>query len=181
MAPLAPMVGRPTGGIDQHLADGGEDAAHQIKDDEAAVADAVLDVVAEDPQVPHVADHVRPAPVQEHRGDERRRAKMRRDDAVHLQEGRQDVGRQRHLVEPRGRVEGDDRDGDVGRGPGRDDVRPMEDILWDEIVLTRRVRSRRLRRAGAAPRWWRSRACARARRCGAGRRRRWPCGARRAR
>ena len=35
-----------------------------------AVADAVLDVVAEDPQIPHVPEEVQQAAVQEHAGDE---------------------------------------------------------------------------------------------------------------
>ena len=35
------------------------------------MAQTVLDVVAEDPQVPHVSDQVQPAAVQEHRGYKR--------------------------------------------------------------------------------------------------------------
>ena len=54
--------------------------------------------------------------------DERRRAEVRRHDAELLQELREDVARQRQLVEPRDRVQDDDRDGDVRRGPGRNDV-----------------------------------------------------------
>ena len=32
------------------------------------MADAVLDIVAENPEVPHVPDQVQPAAMQEHRG-----------------------------------------------------------------------------------------------------------------
>ena len=47
-------------GIHRDLAEGGDDAAQQIEKDEASVAKAIFDVVAEDPEVPHVADHVHP-------------------------------------------------------------------------------------------------------------------------
>ena len=49
----------------------GRHAAQQVEDDEARVAHAVLDVVAEDPQVEHVAADVHQAAVQEHRGEQR--------------------------------------------------------------------------------------------------------------
>ena len=42
---------------------------------------AVLDVVAEDPEVEHVAADVRPAAVQEHRGDDAIPGELRRDQA----------------------------------------------------------------------------------------------------
>ena len=50
------------------------------------------------------------------------RMELRGHDAVDLQEHRQDVARQAELEKPRQRVEDDDRDGDVRRRPGRDDV-----------------------------------------------------------
>ena len=46
--------------------DGG-DAAHQIEHDEANMAKAIFDVVAEYPEEQHVAEKVSPAGVQEHR------------------------------------------------------------------------------------------------------------------
>ena len=62
------------------------------------------------------------------------RAEVRGHDAVDLQETGEHLARQRQLVEPRQRVQDDDRDGDVGRGPGRDDVpqRNHEPIRSDE-------------------------------------------------
>ncbi len=46
----------------------GRDPAHQIEQDESPVAHDVLDVVAEDPEVEHVAAQMHEARVQEHRG-----------------------------------------------------------------------------------------------------------------
>ena len=56
--------------VESHLERGGREAAEQIEDDEAHVPHRVLDVVAEDPQEPHVADQVHPAAVHEHRRDD---------------------------------------------------------------------------------------------------------------
>ena len=47
-------------------------AAQQIKDHEAAMAHRILDVIAEDPQEPHIAEQMHPATVQEHVGEHRR-------------------------------------------------------------------------------------------------------------
>ena len=49
----------------------GNEPGQQIEDEKAAASHALLDVVAEDPQGPHVADDVHEAAVQEHAGDER--------------------------------------------------------------------------------------------------------------
>ena len=171
---------------------------------------AVLDVVAEDPQVPHVADDVRPAAVQEHRRDERRRAEARparRRRAVRKSVQRALVG-MRQLEQPRQRVEDDDRDGDGRNRAGRDDVPERESFRsvlriedcglqiycgfnprsicnprssicnsLDSVSVADRFDVRdahQMRRADAL-------ACGRDRRCAAGRRRRSPCDARRAR
>src|SRR5205823_6447710 len=64
--------------IDRDLSDRRRDPAEQIEDDEASVAEAIFDVVAENPEVPHVPDDVHPAAVEEHRRDERRRGEVGR-------------------------------------------------------------------------------------------------------
>ena len=51
----------------------------QVERQEAGPAEAILDVVAEDPQVEHVAEQVEPAAVQELAGHQRRR--LDRDDS----------------------------------------------------------------------------------------------------
>ena len=61
-------------------------AAQQIEDDEAHVAEAIFDVVAEDPQEEHVAEKVPPAGVQEHRREDAEHVEPRRDDAVDAHE-----------------------------------------------------------------------------------------------
>ena len=71
--------------------------------------------------------------------DERRGAEIRGDDAELLQEDRQIFARQRQLEEPRERVEDDDRDGDVGRGPGRDDVPKRDHATFYEIAIELRI------------------------------------------
>src|SRR3972149_251069 len=59
--------GRDRGGrVDQNLPKGGGDAHDQVEDDEPDSAEDVLDVVAEDPEEPHVPDQVEPAAVHEH-------------------------------------------------------------------------------------------------------------------
>ena len=57
-------------GIECRLQRRGGDAAEQVEDDEAHMPHRVLDVVAEEPEEPHVADQVHPAAVQEHRGQD---------------------------------------------------------------------------------------------------------------
>jgi len=48
-----------------------DDARQQIEKKKTPMAHAVLDIVAENPEVQHVADEMQPAAVQEHVGDER--------------------------------------------------------------------------------------------------------------
>jgi hypothetical protein len=49
-------------------------AAEEIEEKIAEVAQTVLDIVTEDPQAPHIAEEMDPAPVKEHVGEERDRA-----------------------------------------------------------------------------------------------------------
>src|SRR3954453_12300407 len=58
--------------VDGDLREAGEDPAEQVEAEEAGPPETILDVVAEDPQVEHVAEQVEPATVQELAGDERR-------------------------------------------------------------------------------------------------------------
>src|SRR6185503_651139 len=108
----------------------GREAAEEIKEDEAERAERVLDVVAEDPEKPHVSDQVQPSAVQEHRREERR------DDAAppelagletvrhlprHERELREEsvqLPTERYLIEKRRRAGDDHRDRDGGKGAG---------------------------------------------------------------
>ena len=60
------------GRVDGDLRQAGERATEQVEAEEPDAAEAVLDVVAEDPQVEHVAEQVQPAAVQELAGHEGR-------------------------------------------------------------------------------------------------------------
>ena len=60
-------------GSTRHLREAGHRAAQEVEDQVAAVPHPVLDVVAEDPEVPHVPEEVQPAAVQEHRRTRRSR------------------------------------------------------------------------------------------------------------
>jgi hypothetical protein len=53
-------------GHEEDLEQGSGDATHDVEDQVAKVAHALLDVVAEDEQGPHVAEEVKPAAVDEH-------------------------------------------------------------------------------------------------------------------
>ena len=57
-------------GVEQHVGDRRDDAAQQVEEHEARRAQAVFDVVAEDPEEEHVAAEVQPPAVQEHRHDD---------------------------------------------------------------------------------------------------------------
>ena len=80
MAPLAPIVGWRSG--DEALRQRRDGAAHQVEDEVAPVPEPVFDVVAEDPQVEHVAEEVQPATVQEHRCEESRPRELGGHDAI---------------------------------------------------------------------------------------------------
>jgi hypothetical protein len=82
IAPDAPTIRRVRRG--DGLRQGRAGAGEQIEHEEPAVAHAVLDVVAEDPQVEHVAGEVHGAAVDEHRGQHRAPREIRRNEAVGL-------------------------------------------------------------------------------------------------
>src|SRR5262249_17798352 len=69
---------------------GRDKAAEKVKAEITAAAHAVFDVVAEDPEEPHVADDVRPARVHEHRAEdaERPRDSLDQVDRLALQRDR---------------------------------------------------------------------------------------------
>ncbi len=49
----------------------GDEAADDVKNREHEFSETVLDIVAEQPQEPHVADEMKPSAVQEHGGEKR--------------------------------------------------------------------------------------------------------------
>jgi len=57
------------GGVEERVGQRREEAAGDVEDEIAEVVEAVLDVVAEDPEVEHVAAEVQPAAVHKHRGE----------------------------------------------------------------------------------------------------------------
>jgi hypothetical protein len=82
----------------------------------AAAADQVLDVAAEHPQEQHVSQHVQPAAVQEHRGQQRADVQPVRDDAPLLHELAEFVRRHGQLVKKNDDVDRHQRSGDLGSG-----------------------------------------------------------------
>ena len=58
------------GGLHGGVGEPRHHAAEEIEDREAPVAHRVFDVVAENPEIEHVAEQVHEAPVQKHRGDD---------------------------------------------------------------------------------------------------------------
>jgi hypothetical protein len=52
--------------VQDRMDDSGAESAQHIKQKESKMSKPVFHVVAEDPQVPHVADQVKPASMQEH-------------------------------------------------------------------------------------------------------------------
>ena len=70
MAPLAPIVGIVEAGFMHTCASAAAAPQSKIEHDEAPVAEAIFDVVAEDPQEEHVPEEVQPAAVQEHRRED---------------------------------------------------------------------------------------------------------------
>ena len=71
MAPLAPIMGMVESGFGHACASTAGHAAQQVKNHEAHVPHGILDVVAEDPEVEHVAGKVHEAAVQEHGTEDR--------------------------------------------------------------------------------------------------------------
>src|SRR6185503_5331785 len=105
----------------ERLAERGGDTAQQIEGQEPAVSHAVLDVVAEDPEIEHVAGDVQKAAVEKHRGDDRYPREVRRNQAVGEDEV-VDVVAERELIQKHQRIDDDQRDGDVRRRARGDDV-----------------------------------------------------------
>ena len=70
MAPDAPIIGMVEVGSVPDLGERGDDATGQVEEQEPEPPEAVLDVVAEDPQEQQVAQEVQPAAVQELAGQE---------------------------------------------------------------------------------------------------------------
>jgi magnesium transporter len=93
----------------------GRETAHDVEHEEAHVPESILDVVAEDPQRPHVAHQVQPTAVQEEAGEERpvvvareaervgpiRHEPARGDDAAHVDQLAHALGIERELVDER--------------------------------------------------------------------------------
>ena len=96
------------------LRQGCSGAAQQVEQQEAAVPHAVLDVVAEDPEVEHVAGEVHQTAVHEHRGDDGQPREGRRHQAERANEEVHLLGRQARLPQEDEGVGRDDRDGDDG-------------------------------------------------------------------
>src|ERR1019366_2337842 len=57
-------------------------AAQQVEQQELGGTQNVLDIVAEDPQEPHVAQHVHPTAVEEHGGEDTQEAELIRHQTV---------------------------------------------------------------------------------------------------
>lgn len=66
MAPEAPTVGTMECDVREPVRQPRRKAGQQVEGQKASVSHPVLDIVAEDPKGPHVADQVQPSPVQEH-------------------------------------------------------------------------------------------------------------------
>ena len=98
------------------------DAAEQIEQQEAGVPQAILDVVAEDPEVEHVPDEVQPAAVQEHRRQHSQPSELGRYDAVQIHERLERSIAEGELEDEYRAVENDERDREEGECSRRDDV-----------------------------------------------------------
>lgn len=62
-------IGHARFGSDGILRERRRDAGQQVEDQKFEVAEAVFDIVAEDPQKQHIAEQVQPAAMHEHRGE----------------------------------------------------------------------------------------------------------------
>ena len=67
MAPEAPTIGTIESGLATTWLRARRDTAKQVKHQEARARHRILNVVAKEPEKPHVADQVHPAAVKEHR------------------------------------------------------------------------------------------------------------------
>src|SRR5688572_9320434 len=72
--------------IEEQVDKAGGNAAEQIEHQVFAVAKHILDIVAVDPEEPHVADEVHPAAMEEHGSDQRRQFEARGHHGVLIDE-----------------------------------------------------------------------------------------------
>ena len=110
------------GGIHVHMRGHCGNAAQQVEDDEAHMADSILDVVAEDPQEEHVSEKVSPAGMQEHRREHADQVEPHRDHPVDAYELLERRLRQRLFEEKRDTVEDDEGDREEGKCSRRNHV-----------------------------------------------------------
>src|SRR5439155_9394202 len=120
-------------GLDESLTDRGDDPTKDVEDQVGSTPQAILDVIAEDPEIDHVPDDVQPAAVQEHVGDEWHEGGER-------EMALPDLRRELFPIERIAIVEGGDR---VRLSHQREDIEPHEDVGDDqESVDDRRLRRR---------------------------------------
>jgi len=114
------------------LGDAGTDSAEQIEEQVRQWAHAIFDVCAKNPEKPHVADDVQPAPVEEHAGEQwnerlRERVAMAGerelnfcgDHGVGVYENLRGVLRERDLVDEDRDVNQDEEQRNDGEGAAR--------------------------------------------------------------
>ncbi len=109
--------GDPRAGAEGHLQQGGGQAAQQVEAEVARVAQPVLDVVTEDPQVEHVAQEMGPSAVEEHRREDGEPAEGGWHQSPGRHERQQFTVPERLLEQEHQRVGDDQGHGDDGRRP----------------------------------------------------------------
>ena len=114
--------------IEPGLRDGGDESADQIEHDETAVAETIFDVVAENPEEPHVARDMREAAVDEHRGEHVHDREVGRHQAVGIDKGFGGPRRQAGHEEEDQDVSRDDRHRDSWRRARRDHVSKRDHV-----------------------------------------------------
>ena len=120
--------------LHQALSDRSDDPTEDVKDEVGAAPEAIFDVIAEDPEIDHVSDHVQPAAMHEHVGDEGREGI----------EPDVPLGDLRHELAPIERVPIVERR-DLRRLPrNAEDVDPHEDVRGEEHAVDDRDLLRRV-------------------------------------
>lgn len=84
MAPEAPIMGTELVGVGDHLGSGRREAAEKVEDQKTNAAHGILDIVAENPEEPQVADNMEPAVVEEHVREKRLPVGRRGNDIVEM-------------------------------------------------------------------------------------------------
>ena len=105
--------------IGQELGHGGGGPAQQVKQQELGGAQNILDIVAEDPQEPHVAEHVHPTAVEEHGSEHAQKAQVIRHQAIDGDELVARIGLERNLEEEDQDIDYDQQHGDDWFGIAR--------------------------------------------------------------